>query len=83
MSVPLNNLKGFCLATFVKSADQPEGVSAIVGKPRGEWQVGTPLTIYPTLQALIDATPGYDKRTHAIDEVIVHIIGERCEIVTV
>lgn len=83
MSVPLNNLKGFCLATFVKSADQDEEVSAIIGRPRGEWHVGWPLTIYPTLQSLIDATPGYSKKTHFVNEVIIHVIGERVEIVTV
>ncbi len=77
---PLNNLKGYCLATFVKDGSNPE-LSNVVGKPRGEWRVDNPLTIYGTAQELIESVgPGFDKRVHTICEVLIHLAGERVEV---
>lgn len=80
----INNFKGFCLVTPVPIEPEPaEEHSVVVGKKRFNWAAQEPVTIYSTLQELIDATPGFNKKTHLVCEVIIHLVGERVEIVSV
>lgn len=80
----INNFKGFCLVSPVTIEPEPaEDHSVVIGKKRFNWMAQEPVTIYSTLQDLIDATPGFDKRTHFVCEVIVHLVGERVEIASV
>ncbi len=77
-----NNYTGFVLIR--REVDEVSSdVSNVVGKPRVTWHTLTPMVIYPTIQELIDATPGFDKRVHFIGEVIVHLLSERSEIISV
>lgn len=83
MSNPINNLQGYCLI-YREPAQVPEGLSAPTGDQRWEaWQSLTPLVIYPSVDALIEAVPNFDKRKHIIGHVIVHLIGERVEVVSI
>lgn len=80
---PLNNFKGYCLATFVADGSDDE-ISRVIGRPRGEWKVNfEPLTIYPTVEGLIESIgETYNKKVHTICEVILHITGERVEVIS-
>lgn len=79
--VDLNNLIGYCLSTPVRADNTPEGVSSVIGKPRLHWSAEFPLVIYETPQQLIENTPGYSKKTHFINQVIIHVLGERVEVI--
>lgn len=61
--------------------DESAEVSNVIGKPRQQWHTLEPMVIYPTVEQLIDAVPDFDKRTHIIGEVIVHLLSERVEII--
>lgn len=88
----LNNYVGYVVATFVPREDSPDvagtagqALSNVVGRRSGEWRVSDePLVIYPTVTDLIESIgPSFNKKTHLICEVIIHISGERVEIVSV
>ena len=79
----IQNQQGFCLI-YRDTKEIPEGLSSATSAQRWEqWQSLTPLVIYPTVEMLIEAVPDFDKKKHIIGQVIVHLIGERIEVVTV
>lgn len=80
--VKANNYHGYIV---MYREGEPAGdaeLSSVIGKPRGEWHTTEPMVIYPEIQQLIDAVPGFNKRTHVIGEVVVHLLSERVEILT-
>jgi hypothetical protein len=81
--VNIQNLQGYCLI-YRDAKEIPAGLSSATSAQRWEqWQSLTPLVIYPTPQALIEAVPDFDKKKHIIGQVIVHLIGERVEVVSI
>ncbi len=78
----VNNYRGYILMRRETEELSPD-VSNVVGKPRVSWHTLTPMVIYPSLVELIEATPGFDKRVHFVGEVIVHLLSERVEIVSI
>lgn len=78
----IQNFQGYCLI-YRNEQPAPEGLSTgPAGRP-GPWQTLIPCVIYPTLEDLIAAVPDFDKRKHIIGQVIVHLLSERVEIVSV
>lgn len=80
----IQNFTGYCLIYRDAAQVPPSELSTIqTGAKWEQWQTLIPLVIYPTVEMLIEAVPDFDKRKHIIGEVIVHLIGERVEILTV
>lgn len=78
----INNYTGYCLI-YREPSEIPPGLSHVTQPRFEQWQCVAPLTIYPTLQELIDATPGFDKKRHIVGQVSVHLLAERVEVVSV
>lgn len=78
----IQNYTGYCLI-YREPSQVPEGLSTMGSQKYEQWQTLIPLVIYPTIEAMIEATPEFDKKKHIIGQVIVHLIGERCEIVSI
>lgn len=77
-----NNYHGYILIYREGEQGRDPELSNVVGKPRGEWQTLEPMVIYPTITALVNAVENFDKKTHIVGEVIVHLLSERAEIIS-
>jgi len=78
----IQNYTGYCLI-YRDTAEIPAGLSTVGSQRYEQWQTLVPLVIYPTIDDLIEAVPDFDKKKHIIGQTIVHLIGERCEIVSI